>query len=248
VSLWLLLVIGVALAIALLAVGVLMVRPSWGDRGTRADVGVAVITTTVISLAIFVLQVLDENRLQRDDAHRADQAANQALRLQLGLSSRLKSMDLHGQDLSGINLPQRNLVEANFSDADLSGANFAGANLQGTHFDDAHLEGANLGAAHLNGAFLDGAHLDGQTNLNFADLTGASLVGTRLEGASLYNAHLSGVNAAGANLIGATIDGSAGGGLQYNSRTVFPNGRTRPCPPSKGLCTLTAKQWLAEHR
>ena len=44
-----------------------MIRPSWGEQGTRADVGVAVITTTVISLAIFALQILDENRLERQD-------------------------------------------------------------------------------------------------------------------------------------------------------------------------------------
>jgi uncharacterized protein YjbI with pentapeptide repeats len=245
VSLWLLLAVGVALSIALLAVGVHMVRPSWSEQGTRADVGVAAITTTVISLAIFVLQVLDENRLQRDDAKRQDEAANQALRLQLGLSSNLKRMDLHGQDLRGINLPQRNLQQADFSGADLSDANLAGADLTGkAQFHGTQLERANLTGAQLQEATLDGADLDEGT-LDHADLSGASLVGAQLQGASLYYAALRGANVAGANFRGAVIGGSDGGGMFYDRRTVFPDGTTLSCA---GQCTLTAKQWQAAQR
>src|SRR4051794_24419216 len=67
VSLWLLLVIGVAPGFALPGVGVQLVKPAGREKGPPPDVGVPVITTTVIPPAIFVLQILDENRLQRQD-------------------------------------------------------------------------------------------------------------------------------------------------------------------------------------
>jgi uncharacterized protein YjbI with pentapeptide repeats len=215
-----------------------MLRPAWGDRGTRADVGVALITATVISLAVFVLQILDENRLQRDDAKRQDESANQALRLQLGLASRLGKMDLHGQDLRQINLPQKHLEGADLSDAHLEGANLEGVHLERARLLNAHLEGANLQRAHLEGADLQDAHLDGDTTLDRAHLANANLFGAQLTGAELYGADLSGAKAMKANFKGAVYKGWNVDRLQYDNRTVFPNGKTYKC--NTAPCLLPA--------
>jgi uncharacterized protein YjbI with pentapeptide repeats len=234
VSLWLLLVVGIVLGAALFAVGARMLSPVWGDEHTRADVGVAVITTTVISLAVFVLQILDENRLQRDDARRQDELANQTLRLQLGLSPALNKMDLRNQDLREINLPQKHLEEADLSGAHLEGANLEGVHLERARLLDTHLEGANLVDAYLDGANLEGAHLDGgATTLDRAHLRNANLFGAQLANAELYGADLRDAKAMNANFDGAVISGWNVARLQYDSRTVFPNGKTYSCnaPP-----------------
>jgi uncharacterized protein YjbI with pentapeptide repeats len=244
VSLWVLLIVGVALAVVLLGVGAHMIRPSWSEQGTRADVGVAVVTTTVLSLAIFVLQVLDENRLQREDVKRQDEAANQALRLQLGLSKTLKNMDLKGQDLSGINLPGKHLDSAHFDGADLSDANLAGAFLPSTHFPRADLEGANLGLSHLGRADLSHADLD-RAFLEAADLELAHLDYATLKNADLGYANLYHAYAYRADFSGATGSPQADG-MYYNSNTVFPNGKTLSCKSAQ--CTLTQKQWEAEQK
>jgi uncharacterized protein YjbI with pentapeptide repeats len=226
VSLWLLLIVGVVVGAALFVVGAHMVRPAWGEKGTRADVGVALITATVISLAVFVLQILDENRLQRDEAKRQDAAANQALRLQLEERSNMRKIDLSKQDLRNINLPEKHLEQADLSDANLEGANLEGVHLEGAKLADAHLEGANLADAHL----------DGGTTLDRAQLTNADLFGTQLMQAELYNADLSGANAMKANFAGAVITGWNVARLQYDGRTVFPNGRSYKC--STAPCLL----------
>jgi uncharacterized protein YjbI with pentapeptide repeats len=236
VSLWLLLVVGVAVGAALFVVGVHMLRPAWGDKGTRADVGVALITATVISLAVFVLQILDENRLQRDDAKRQDEVANQALRLQLEERSNMRKIDLSKQDLRNINLPGKHLEDADLSQTDLEGANLEGVHLEGATLRDAHLEGANLQDAHLDGANLEDAHLEGGTTLDRAHLADADLFGTQLTGAELYNADLSGAKAMNANFAGAVIRGWNVARLQYDGRTVFPNGKSYKC--STAPCLL----------
>jgi|SRR4051794_14525369 uncharacterized protein YjbI with pentapeptide repeats len=220
-----------------------MLRPAWGETGTRADVGVALITATVISLAVFVLQILDENRLEREDTQRQDQAANQALRLQLGLSKSLQNMDLHGQDLRGIILSEKHLESANFQDADLSGANLQGDVLTYASLGGADLEGANLSHAQLDYADLTDAHLGGKTLIVGADLRNANLLRAQFQGATLDAANLRGAIASGANFSGAVTNSAKGDGLQYDGQTVFPNGKTRSC--SNPPCILTAEQWRA---
>lgn len=241
VSLWLLLAVGVVLGAALLAVGAHMLRPAWSDPHTRADVGVAVITTSVISLAVFALQILDENRVRRDDAKRQEELADQTMRLQLGLSPQLRNMDLHSRDLREINLPGKHLEDADLSAAHLEGANLIGVHLQRARLLGAHLEGANLSDAHLERANLQNAYLDGGTTLlDGAHLVGANLFDAQLTEAELYSADLRAANAMNATFEGAVTDGWNIAGLQYNSRTVFPSGRRYPCkaPP----CSWPAKR------
>jgi uncharacterized protein YjbI with pentapeptide repeats len=226
-----------------------MLRPAWGEAGARADVGVALITATVISLAVFVLQILDENRLQRDDSRRQDELSNQALRLQLGISSELKNMDLHGQDLRAINLPQKHLEAADFSQADLSDANLEGAHLENASFFGANLQRANLRDAHLEHADL--RNVDGtEMLLDRAHLAVAKMNGAQLMDAELYDADFQYVNASGANLKGARVDTRWKGAvrLRYDRDTVFPNGRSYPCPPAQAPCILPDKASQSRRR
>src|SRR4051812_19697877 len=106
---------------ALVAGGLYLLKPSLGERQTRADIGNAMLTASVVSLAIFALQIIDENRISHDDEVRQEQLSDQALRLQLGLSNRLRYMDLSGEKLKEIQLPFRDLAHADLSNADLRG-------------------------------------------------------------------------------------------------------------------------------
>ena len=229
-SLWLLLLVGVLLGFVLLAVGVHMIRPSWNEQGTRADVGVAVITTTVISLAIFILQILDENRLERQDETRQEQSANQSLRLQLGLTSSLRGIDLSSKDLHGIFLPQKNLEAADFSDSDLSDANLEKARLTGCDLQPREPRGRQSERCPPDAALTSGTRgSDGsKTVLDNADLTGAELLGAQLQKASLSGADLRGATATDANFRGAVTSSSQGVGMYYNGNTVFPDGKKHP--------------------
>jgi uncharacterized protein YjbI with pentapeptide repeats len=249
VSLWLLLVVGFVIGGVLIAVGVHMLKPAWSDQGTRADVGVAVITTTAISLAIFALQILDENRLERDDANRQEESADQALRLQLGLSTALRGMDLSGKDLHGINLPQKHLEGADFSNADLSGANFEGAFLNGASFNGAELAGVDLKGARLVKADLRNADLGGEAQLDYANLTNAKLQGAELPSASLYGSVFDGVHASGANLDDAVVTQDwKVEGMEYDSKTVFPNGKRYPCCRAPCILPPTAESSRCKQR
>jgi uncharacterized protein YjbI with pentapeptide repeats len=249
VSLWLLLVVGFVLGAVLIGLGVHMLRPAWSERGTRADVGVALITATAISLAIFALQILDENRLERDDAARQEESANQALRLQLGLSSSLRGMDLAGEDLHGINLPQRHLEGADFSGADLSGANLEGAFLDDASFSGAELEGVDLKGARLVRANFRDANIGGQSQLDRANLTNANLEGAEVRGASLYDSIFDGVHASGANFGGSVVtDDWKVDGMEYDRATVFPNGKRYPCCAAPCHLPATAKSTGCKRR
>jgi uncharacterized protein YjbI with pentapeptide repeats len=249
VSLWLLLIVGFALGGVLIAVGIHMLRPAWRDQSTRADVGVAVITTTAISLAIFALQILDENRLQRDDAKRQEESADQALRLQLALSTALRGIDLSGKDLHGINLPQKHLEGADFSSTDLSGANLEGAYLNGASFNGAKLSGIDLKGAQLGQADLRNADLTGEAQLDNANLENAKLEGAQLPSASLYGSVFDGVHASGANLKGAVITADwKVEGMEYDSTTVFPNGKHYPCCQAPCILPQTAESSRCKQR
>ena len=134
-GLWLILLIGLAIGGAMVLAGVRLLRPQWKAQDTRTQTGIALVTASVISVAIFVLQILDEDRLRREDAKRQDQVANQALRLQLALTTGpLQFMDLNGEDLRKVNLVEKNLSEAIFNAADLREANLRGAILVRARF------------------------------------------------------------------------------------------------------------------
>jgi hypothetical protein len=90
----------------------------------------------------------------------------------LGVSYRVRPLDLSGTDLRGAQL-----WEAHLEKMDLRGVNLANASLE-----EAHLRGAKLQGAILEGAILDGA------DLTDADLQDAILTGADLQGANLKNA------------------------------------------------------------
>lgn len=232
-ALWLILAVGLVIGLAMAWVGVRLLQPEWQLQDTRTQTGIALVTAAVISVVIFVLQILGEDRLRRDDAKREDQVANQALRLQLALSTGpLMFMDLTGEDLRKVNLVQKNLTQAIFDGADLREANLRGARLVRARFSNAKLGRANLYRAKLQRATLDGATLDeaimSEANLSRAILRDAHLVGTFLDSADLRCA-----DAQGADFTDAVVGGWKIAGLQYDGETIFPNGKKLVCadPP-----------------
>jgi hypothetical protein len=242
VAFWLILGIGLAVGLSMVVWGVRLLRPHWSAEQTQVQIGIALLTASVISVAIFVLQIVDEDRLGREEARRQEGIANQALRIQLALTSRpLTFMDLSGENLRNVNLPRRDLSGAIFNFAELRDANLRGAALERASFVSASLEGAILIRAKLDLADLEDANLEGAL-MTFATLTRASLVDTELDRAELYSADLRCARALGANFDGAATAGWKITGLEYDETTVFPDGKTRECsaPPCvvRSTCQL----------
>ena len=239
---WLILGIGLAVGLSMVVWGARLILPHWSGEQTQVQIGIALLTASVISVAIFVLQFIDEDRLRREEARRQEGIANQALRIQLALTSRpLTFMDLSGEDLRNVNLPQRDLSGAIFNGADLRDANLRGSTLVRARFVSASLEDAILTRTNLDHADLGDANLSGAL-MTSATLKNANLVDVDLDGAELYSVDLRCARALGANFDGAVIDGWEIRGLQYDETTVFPDGKKRECsaPPCvvRGPCQL----------
>jgi uncharacterized protein YjbI with pentapeptide repeats len=231
-------VAGFVIGLSMVMAGVYLLRPQWKAKNTRTDMGIALVTAAVISVAIFVLQILDENRLRREEVQRQNEAANQALRIQLALSEGpLKFMNLRGQDLREVNLVAKILDDAIFDGADLREANLRDALLRGARFVDARLDRADLREAQLTPSALGKAILEGasfeEAIMWKTKLMWASLRDARLVRAELYAADLRCAEVQGAEFTGAVVEGWKIAGLQYDEETVWPNGETRECadPP-----------------
>jgi len=164
----------------------------------------------------------------------------------------LAEADLEGADLRGANLKDAFMNDANLFDADLGGANLTGANLRSANFTGANLASAFLKGADLRnaklmdadftdailgGANLTGANLRG-ANFQLAILEGAILQGLDLQGldlrdaylvrADLRDAYLRGADLRGANLKGADLADADLTGVEYDAKTVWPQGFTPP--------------------
>jgi hypothetical protein len=242
VAFWLILGIGLAVGLSMVLWGARLLRPHWGGEQTQVQIGIALLTASVISVAIFVLQFIDEDRLRREDAKRQEGIANQALRIQLALTSRpLTLMDLSGENLRNVNLPRRDLSGAIFNGADLREANLRGATLVRARFVSARLDDAILTRAKLDQAVLEAANLAGAL-MTSATLRRADLVDAELDGAELYSVDLRCARALGASFDGAVTAGWKVRGLEYDETTVFPDGKKRECaaPPCvvRGACQL----------
>jgi uncharacterized protein YjbI with pentapeptide repeats len=248
VALWLILVLGLFVAALLVVTGAYLLKPYWGERQTRADVGIALITLSVISLAVFVLQVLDENRIEKDDARRQREAAaassalqvglqHQAFVLQLELKDNLRKMFLPpGTDMHGIFLLQKDLRYAVLEQVDLHGSVLNGSQLAGADLNGVDLQGAKLEGGHFF-AVSKGEPLP--VVMDGANLSGTDFEGADLRQAELTNADLRRADVAGARLAGADWSGAKLAGLRYDSTTVFPGKPSRRCRPGRS-CKLPA--------
>ena len=102
------------------------------------------------------------------------------------------------------------LAGAHLADVDLHGAALFMAELSGVVFDMTDLRGANLFMANLY-----------EARMRRTILLGASLIEADLQHADLRLADLRDANLHGANLTGANLEW-----VQFNARTVLPNGTT----------------------
>jgi uncharacterized protein YjbI with pentapeptide repeats len=123
----------------------------------------------------------------------------------------LSANTLKNERLEGLILCNSDLHGSNFSGTDLYWGCFRGANLENVNFSHCDLRGASFNDAILRNANFENADM-GYSNMGL----GADLSGADLSGANLSNANLSGV--------------------QYDSKTIFPNDFVIPeCMIFKGI-------------
>jgi hypothetical protein len=225
-------VVGAILVAGAIGAGLYLWLPTRGDPDHRGGLGSALIGGAVIALAIFLVQIVIDERRQRE-------SEQTNLRLTLGLTQDLGGIDLRGEDLDRVYLAGKSLVGALLEGASLSGANLSGARLR-----DAHLSGANLRCGNLNLARipearfnetdLTGASLQGVSgedaqffgaDLRSADLSRAALPQSKLIGADLTEAYLNGADLRTADLTDANLTD-----VHYDGETRWPEGFTPPPP------------------
>jgi hypothetical protein len=138
-----------AIAVAVIAVGLLLWLPSGENKGSRGELGAAVLGGAVVAFALLFFEGQREtaaDRLANEQAHQlivANQLATQA---------DLRGFQLHAVDLSGLVLANKRLDEADLSQASLRGTNLKGSSLQGSDLIGADLIGASLAGSDLRGA------------------------------------------------------------------------------------------------
>jgi len=237
---WMLVAVGAGFLATAVVPGIWLWWPARGDASSRSDLGVALMTGTLVAFSVLVVQVLYESRASRVEAVQRDaqvtrdhrlqqQAERQSLALAVGMQHDLRELDLRGRNLSGFFLVRKQLQEAQLS---------------GARLDESVLTGSNLTGAALVGARLRAAVLD-DARLVEAVLSRADLEGAYLRGATLRDADLSAADLRGADMSGATLRGAALGGAQYDATTKWPaHTHVRPCPEHK-VCVVGAADLAA---
>jgi hypothetical protein len=230
---WMLVAVGAGILATAVVPGIWLWWPARGNASSRSDLGVALMTGTLVAFSVLIVQVLYESRASRlegdqraaqvtRDRRMQQQAERQSLALAVGLQHDLRELDLRGRDLSGFFLVRKQLQEAQLS---------------GARLDESVLTGSNLTGAALVGARLRQAVLD-DARLVEAVLSRADLEGAYLRGTTLREADLSAADLRGADMEGATLRGAALGGAKYDATTKWPaHTRVRPCPTDR-ICVV----------
>jgi uncharacterized protein YjbI with pentapeptide repeats len=171
-SIWLITILGGAFAALCIVLGVYFIRPGWNSGGSRSDLGVALMTGAVISVAVLGLQIANELRVE-------DVEKRRQLLASIGSSMRLDGIDLSGEDLEGVHLGSKIFDDARFVGTDLQGANLSRSRFERATFEGADLREANMRATDFQGAHFQDANLSGATLhsacLREADLRGADV-------------------------------------------------------------------------
>jgi uncharacterized protein YjbI with pentapeptide repeats len=223
-------VLGALLVVGSIGIGVYLWIPARHDLWHRGGLGAALIGGAIVALAIFLIQIVIDERRQHD-------SAQQNLRLTLGLAKSLVGIDLSHADLDRMYLADKNLSRAQLVDANLSHAYLSGATLTAADLSDAKLNCTNLNLARvgnakfintkLGHASLIGVH--GQNTKFFgADLRGADLSKAVLPDAIFVGADLSGADLSGADLRRADLTDATVTDIEYDGTTTWPAGYAKP--------------------
>lgn len=187
----------------ILVVGVGGIAALWGSRREwdtfLHDVGIALLTGSVLAFAIF----LAERDFQNDLFAQSERLENvrfvRAVVTEAG--SGLRSFT--GLDLQNSQLSRLGLGGADFARSDLRGANLSGTVLDRSILSEADLTGADLSQASFFEANLAGARLDGvvgqEADFTRANLSAASFADAELRGAVFARADLSATDFSGAS-------------------------------------------------
>ncbi len=130
----------------------------------------------------------------------------------------LQGADLRRANLEGAALARANLEGVNLQQANLCKAYLGETILRAADLREARLHGANLRQVVLESATLAGADLT-DAYLAVSDLREADLSYSRLQSANLWQARLQGANLSYADLRDATLYG-----IEFDGRTILPDG------------------------
>lgn len=144
------------------------------NKGSKSELGAAVLSGAVISLVLFIIQPGQPRQPDESDARTS------VVKTTLALSY----VDARGLSLQDAQLSRRNFLGADLSDSNLSRAvlwktSFESADLARTTFDGARLIDANLRHAYLKSSSFKGADLRG-ADFRFATLPTYSSRGKEL--------------------------------------------------------------------
>ena len=219
-SIELIIVLGLVFVAVCIGLGIYFVTPSWKAGGSRSDLGVALMTGAVVSVAVLGLQIANE--LRQNDVEKRRQ-----LLAMIATSPRLDGIELSGEDLAGVHLGSKFFAEAIFVDADLRRANLSKSHFENAVFDGADLRGANLRSADFQGA-----------KLPRADLSGARVHSTCLREADLRGANVAAREFSETDIWFAEIDSRTRG---------WPDDTGWPKPEcTQDLCVLTERAYIRE--
>jgi uncharacterized protein YjbI with pentapeptide repeats len=230
-SLAVLVAIGVAGAVAIVSVTLMIVLFLLRTGGAKAVSDNAALIAALVALGgVFLAQMvsiaLDARRTQESrslEAQRAQEAAVQNYFEQVGtlLSKRspganpstvvraqtlatLEGLDPEHKRMLLQFLRESELIHREKAEVSLVFANLSRANLREAYLHETDLRGTDLSGADLSEAILSGADLSG-ADLSGANLRDANLPRTILSGADLSNANLSGAILSGADLSNAIL-------------------------------------------
>jgi Pentapeptide repeats (8 copies) len=142
------------LFLALVTGGFYLWWPPGGQPNRSSDLGAALVSGSVVALALFFLET-QANR-------RSEKANRQDLQLTANRQDDLTGIDLSGSNLAGFLLREKDLTRANLRravlrQAQLERSDLTQADLRGADLREANLQGANLRGANMSGTNLDGA-------------------------------------------------------------------------------------------
>jgi uncharacterized protein YjbI with pentapeptide repeats len=161
------LTLGGALGVGLLGIVLL--------SGRHRDLGVGLLSGATIGLAIFALQLLNEDVAKRAQKQQQRAAKRETVQLAIATTSNLSGFDPRGESLVKAYLVAKTLNGAKFNGVDLTRAELRDTQIHGALLNDATLSGANLINAELKDA-----------DLAKADLSGAQLQDAEFQGAKIF--------------------------------------------------------------
>lgn len=146
----------------------------YSGREKARDLGVALLSGSILALSVLFLQLLNENIAQEEQRRQERVAERRAFDLTVAVSRDLSGFDPGGRNLDEMVLSAKNFEWANFRNTSLKGAIIVDARLVDTDLSGADLYKAVLAYSNMKGATLRGAKFE-DADLDHVRLKGAEV-------------------------------------------------------------------------